>query len=206
MHRKPTQTFGHITFSKDGKVAKHLTRLSEDKQIQEMEALHKFLELFNTVFPERSITFLRQLEERDHDFIVDVAGQETEIQLTELVDRSFTFQMTQAEYDSGNWSHAVQKGYGELPWRIDPEKRDLALVELIERKISKSYSKSLVRPLWLIVFATFIYETEFSQGGKLRVSQGLQKARDYLSTETRNVFDAVWVTDLETRPVCVWSR
>ena len=135
MHRKPTQTFGHITFSKDGKVAKHLTRLSEDKPIQEMEALHKFLELFNTVFPERSITFLRQLEERDHDFIVDVAGQETEIQLTELVDRSFTFQMTQAEYDSGNWSHDVQKGYGELPWRIDPEKRDLALVELIVRKI-----------------------------------------------------------------------
>ena len=206
MHRKPTQTFGHIAFSKDGAVKRNLTRLSEVKALQEMEALNRFLELFNATYPDRGIRLIRQLDERGHDFMVAVGGQEIEIQLTELVDRSFTFPMTQEEYDSGHWSHAVQKGYGELPRRIDPEKRDLALVELVEGKVSKGYSKGLTRPLWLVVFATFLYETEYVQGGQLRISQGLQNARDYLSNETRNVFDEIWFTNLETRPICIWSR
>jgi len=160
MPRKPTQTFGHIAFSKDGKVSQHLTRLSEDKPQQEMEALQRFIRLFNESWAGRRIDFVRQLPERDHDFIVDVDGQETEIQLTELVDRSFTFPMTQEDYDCGNWSHCVQKAFGQLPWRVDPEKKDLALSEVIRGKLSKSYSKSSARPLWLVVFAAFIYETE----------------------------------------------
>lgn len=206
MPRKPTQTFGHIAFSKDGRVTQHLTRLSENKPQQEMEALQRFLDLFKASLTSRHIGLVRQLEERDHDFIVEVDGQETEIQLTELVDRTFTFRMTIEEYDSGKWSHCVQKASGEIPWRIDPEKRDRALSDVIAGKVSKNYSKNSMRPFWLVIFATFIYETESIQGGVPKVSQGLKKARDYLHTEKRNIFDAVWFCDLETRPIRVWPQ
>lgn len=152
------------------------------------------------------MNFVRQLTERDHDFIVEVDGVTTDIQLTELVDRSFTVPITAEEYDSGKWSHYVLKASGGIPWAIDPAKKDRALFEVIQRKISKNYAKSADRPLWLVVFATFIYETEYVVAGEPRISSGLQNARDYLRTEERNAFDAVWFCDLETRPVCVWSR
>jgi hypothetical protein len=206
LHRKPTQTFGDIAFSKDGKVTQHLTQLSEHKPTQELEALKNFIKLFNAIYPNRRITFIRQLEERNNDFIIKVDDKEIEIELSELVDRSFTVQMSQEEYDSGKWFHVVQKEYGKLPWRIDPGKRDNALTELIKGKISKGYSKSTIRPLWLIIFATFMYETEYSQGGEVNLSPGLLISRSYLQSETRNIFDEIWFTDLETRPVCVWSR
>jgi hypothetical protein len=206
MPRKPTQTFGHIAFSKDGSVTQHLTRLSEEKPTQELEALQKVLSLFNESWSGHHVSFVRQLTERDHDFIVDVDGKETDIQLTELVDRSFTFPITADEYNSGKWSHYVLKASGEIPWAIDPAKKDTALLEVIRRKLLKNYAKSTERPLWLVVFATFMYETEYMQAGELKISLGLQNARDYLRTETRNVFDAVWFCNLETRPICVWSR
>lgn len=206
MPRKPTQTFGHIAFSKDGRVTQHLTHLSEEKPTQELEALQTVLNLFNESWAGHHVSFVRQLTERDLDFIVEVDGKETDIQLTELVDRSFTFPITTEEYNSRKWNHYTQKAYGEIPWAIDLEKRDRALSEAIQKKVLKNYAKSSDRPLWLVVFATFIYETEYMQAGELRVSPGLQNARAYLRTETQNVFDAVWFCDLETRPVCVWSR
>jgi hypothetical protein len=206
MPRKPTQTFGHIAFSKDGRVKQHLTCLSEDKPTQEFEALQRIIEFFNTSWAGHQVSFVRQLAENDHDFIIEVNGQETDIQLTELVDRSFTFPITEEEYNSGKWRHYIAKASGEIPWAIDPEKKDCALSDVIRKKVSKNYSKSGGRPLWLLVFATFIYETEYVQAGQPKVSPGLQRARDYLCSEDRNVFDAVWFCDLETRPVCVWSR
>jgi hypothetical protein len=175
MPRKPTQTFGHIAFSKDGSVTQHLTRLSEEKPTQELEALQKVLSLFNESWSGHHVSFVRQLTERDHDFIVDVDGKETDIQLTELVDRSFTFPITADEYNSGKWSHYVLKASGEIPWAIDPAKKDTALLEVIRRKLLKNYAKSTERPLWLVVFATFMYETEYMQAGELKISLGLQK-------------------------------
>lgn len=206
MPRKPTQTLGHIAFSKDGAVTPHLTRLSEEKPIQELEALQKVLSLFNESRSGHHVSFVRQLAERDHDFTVEVDGKQTDIQLTELVDRSFTFPVTADEYNSGKWSHYVVKASGEIPWAIDPAKKETALLEVIRGKLLKNYAKSTERPLWLVVFATFMYETEYMQAGELKVSPGLQNARDYLRTEARNVFDAVWFCNLETRPICVWSR
>ena len=206
MPRKPTQTFGHISFSKDGRVSQHLTRLSEDKPKQEFEALQRIIHLFNESRLGPRVSFIRQLTERDHDFVVEVDGREIDVQLTELVDRSFTFQIPAEEYGSGKWHHYVLKASGEIPWAIDPEKRDRALSDVIRGKVLKNYSKSADRPLWLLVFATFMYETEYVQAGQPSASSGLQKARDYLRTEDRNVFDAIWFCDLETQPVCVWSR
>lgn len=206
MPRKPTQTFGHIAFSKDGRVTQHLTRLSEDKPIQELEALQRIIQLFNESWAGHQVSFVRQLEENDHDFIIEVDGQEMDVQLTELVDLSFTFKITEEEYNSGKWSHYILKASGEIPLAIDMEKKDRALSDVIRKKVSKNYSKSGGRPLWLLVFATFMYETEYVQASQPRVSPGLQIARDYLCGEGRNIFDAVWFCDLETRPVCVWSR
>lgn len=183
-----------------------MTRLSEDKPEQEFEALQRIIHLLNESWAGHRISFVRQLTERDHDFVVEVDGRETDVQLTELVNRSFTFPISADEYNSGKWNHYVLKVSGEIPWAIDPAKRDRALRDVIRGKVLKNYSKSDDRPLWLLVFATFMYETEYVQAGHPRVSVGVQNARDYLRTEDRNVFDAIWFCDLETRPVCVWSR
>lgn len=206
MPRKPTQTFGHIAFSKDGQVTQALTRLSEDKPIQEFEALQKCIQLFNECWAGHQVSFVQQLPENDHDFIVSVDGKETDVQLTEMVDRSFTFPITEKEYNAGKWSQYILKASGEIPLAIDPEKKNRALSDAILNKVSKNYSRNEGRPLWLVVFATFIYETEYVEAGQRRVSPGLQAARNYLCGEEHNVFDAVWFCDLETSPVCVWSR
>ena len=50
-----------------------------------------FVDGFNECHVPRQITNVRKLPENDHDFEVNVNGRDTFIQLTELVDRSFTF-------------------------------------------------------------------------------------------------------------------
>lgn len=107
--KKPTQTFGEMSFSKAGKVTQHLYRLSDVKPVQEKEAIERFVEIFNASMPERQLSNARQLPENDHDFLLETAGSDIHIQLTELVNRSFTFAMSQEEYDSCKWTVAVQK-------------------------------------------------------------------------------------------------
>ncbi len=39
MPKKPTSPYGYISFSKDGKVQKHISTLSQDKTIQEKQVV-----------------------------------------------------------------------------------------------------------------------------------------------------------------------
>lgn len=204
MPKKPTHTFGTINFSKDGKVRADFHRLSDDKPVQESEAFARFVETYNSSKSGGTLTVVRQLEESGQDFVASEFGIEIIIQLTELVDRTFTFEMTQEEYDSGKWPSAVLRASGERPWRIDQELKDSALVNLIDAKINKHYSKAKGSFLWLVVFATNHYETEHMEGGVLRTSEALSRARRHLASIDSLVFDKIWFTNLLTRPVRVW--
>jgi hypothetical protein len=203
--RKPTRPFGWIVFSKDGGVSKEMRQLSGVKESQELEAAVHFVDAFNTLATGRTISDLRQLEQDAHDFSARVGEAPLQIQLTELVDRSFTFEMSDAEYDSGRFSEAIQLGYGQRPHRIDPELRDQALWALISKKLSKSYSAPSQAELWLLVFTTNVsYMMEYVNAGVPKVSRALQHARDQLASIGAKPFVEVWFTNLQTRPVKVW--
>lgn len=168
--------------------------------------IERFVELHNFSNREFPISNIQQLAERDHDFVADSAIGKVQIQLTELVEISFTFPMSQEEYDLGEWSESIQKRYGERPFRIDREKRDRALGELIEKKLDKNYSTNPSLPLWLIVFSTFTYSTEYYENGHLQSSEALRFARTIIDNRTQIAFDQIWFTDLICRPVEIWRK
>ncbi|WP_050030817.1 hypothetical protein [Verrucomicrobium sp. BvORR034] len=206
MPKKPTTPFGHIAFAKDGRIRREISQLSDDKATQETEAATRFVHKFNEAFPSRQITELTQLPENDHDFSAFVAGSRVHLQLTELVDRTYTFAMSEQEYRAGKWACAVHDKSGGIPRRIDEEVRDQALGNVIKAKLAKQYAKPSGSSLWLVVFTTVQYLTEYMSEGRLQVSNGLQLARQSLSMTSAHPFAEIWFTDLQTRPVSVWPH
>jgi hypothetical protein len=112
--------------------------------------------------------------------------------------------MAEEEYKSGKWTQAVHSGSSNIPSRIDEELRDQALTDVITKKVKKSYARTPGLPTWLVVFSTTHYLTEYVQYGEIQTSEALRRARDYLSACSRSVFQEVWFTDLQTRPIEVW--
>lgn len=205
MPKKPSSPFGHISFAKTGAVRSHITSLSSDKPEQELQAAHRFVELHNAAYPLDQLTSLEQLPENDHDFRATKGNLPVTIQLTELVDREYTAPMSQQEYDGTKWLAAVQKSNGEIPWRVDVQKRDMALSNLINKKASHYAPSSTA--LWLVVFTTDAgYLTEYQQNGRAVQSTALQNARSNLSESARQLFSEIWFTNLKTRPILVWAR
>lgn len=203
--KKPTEPFGYISFSKSGKVEKHMERLSLDKPIQERQVADIFVAAYNESFPRTPFKECRPLPENDHDFVLVGQNSEIDLQITELVSRAYTFEMTQEEYDRCAWKVATLKEYGGLPWRVDTEKRDAALYMQIAKKQDKRYAKSTCRKLWLLVFTTdVLYETEYVSAGTLRTSAALSQAREKLKKQDNVAFENIWFTNLQTRPVLVW--
>jgi hypothetical protein len=202
--QKPTQPFGYTAFSKTGKVSRVDYRLSSEKELQEKQAIDRFIEVYNICFPDLIITDVQQLPENDHDFNVKIGNKSTIIQLTELVDRTFTFPLTEDEYKHKIWDAYIQKGFGEILWGIDIRKQNDALTDLIKLKLSKNYGANSDEDIWLVIFSTFIYEAESSQNGKKIVSEGLKKARQFLEQTDSVVFSKIWYSNLITIPVLIW--
>lgn len=205
MPKKPTEPFGYIDFSKSGQVDKHMELLSSDKPLQEQQVAQVFFAAYNEAHPEAPFKECRPLPENDHDFVLVGHDKEVDLQITELVSRAYTFEMTREEYDRRAWKVATTKEYGGIPWRIDTEKRDAALYVQINKKQSKHYAKSAGRDLWLLVFTTdVLYETEYYSGGQLQTSPALNLARNNLNKQERHAFERIWLSNLQTRPVLVW--
>lgn len=203
--RKPTRPFGRIAFAKDGRVSKEMRQLSAVKESQELEAATFFVESFNALQAGREIADLRQLEQDAHDFSACVGESPLQIQLTELGDRSYTFEMSDEEYNSGRFKEAIQLEYGKRPLRVNPELHDRALWATISKKLAKSYSAPSHGELWLLIFTTNVsYMMEYVNAGVPAVSLALQHARDQLASEGARPFAEVWFTNLQTRPVRVW--
>jgi len=203
--KKPTQPFGHIAFHKSGQVERKLFQLSDVKKSQEGQALEQFIQAFNARGDNGRITHYSHLPDNDQDFIINLDGSAVYVQLTELVDRSFTFPMSLHEYNRSLWTEAMLKESGQIPWRIDVDKKNAALKELIRGKIEKHYAKSDEVILWLVVFTTCSnYWLEMYDKGVLSISESLRQAREYLRGLTNLIFDEVWFTDMQTRPVQIW--
>lgn len=201
---KPTQPFGTINFGKDGSVKPSFDRLSNEKERQELGAMERFVAQFNEGEASRLMRICEQLPPPDNDFLVELAGKEVEVELTELVDRSFLKAMTVEEYHAARWTKAVLKFPGELPLRIDHDEWDNALTESIRSKVGRAYATNPNRPLWLVVFSTYPYETESVSAGEPQRSEGLCRARRYLAQPNRIPFAEIWFYNLLTRPVRVW--
>ena len=202
MPEKPTSPYGYIAFAADGSVKKEMFQLSSGKEAQESGALKTFVAGFNRLGGEQ-ISDLEPLPECGHDAKARVAGRCVTLQLTELVDREFTFQISREEYDADRFQHFIAKAHGEIPWRLDIEKKNQALADLIQKKIDKYYAPE--PELWLVVFTVCpMYETEYAEAGVVKISEALRRAREVVSTARSCPFSEVWFTDLITRPVRVW--
>jgi hypothetical protein len=182
-----------------------MEQLSGVKEVQELQVATKFVEALNGLGLGPEITDLRPLGQFGHDAAALVAGVPLEIQLTELVDRTYIFEMTAEEYGAGKFIEAVQLSHGARPHRIDPVLRDEALWRVIEKKLNKSYTTPRVGSLWLLVFSTnVLYSTEYVEAGVPTVSIGLKLARTKLAASGSGPFAEVWFSNLQTRPVRVW--
>lgn len=205
--RKPTESYGYIVFSKNGKVNKKMAKLSHDKEKQEVGVIEHFLKTLSKKCSDFNITGYEQLPEADQDFIIHSAESEIYVQVTEIVEREYAFPISKAEYNSGRFSHFIQKKSGEIPWAVDTERRDNSIKKAIERKIEKYYAKSNHQILWLLIFCTSSYiMTEYWEGGKKRQSIALTLARKYLRTLDQIIFNQIWYTNLMTNPVRIWPE
>lgn len=188
MPKKPTQPFSNIVFRANGTVARNVYRLPDDKEEQERTAFRWFVDLFNGTDQGCRIENVEPLPQDDHDFLVSVDGQVVEVQLTELAPR---------EYRQG--PPPALPG----PSTVDHAAADVALRNVIERKVSKRYARG-ARSLWLVVFATEPYTLRYGVNGAMHVTRALPEAWQYLDTVENLVFDQIWFTDLQSRPVRVW--
>jgi len=202
MPRKPTDPFGHIAFSKNGTVKKVMKKLSENKEQQEAGAINIFLEFMKTTRPELKINIDHKLPETDHDFLLKSTNGPITVQLTELVERDFTFQKSKDKYNKGEHREYIHNAYGHMPWVVDNELRDSALARAIETKVKKNYAKGMSEILWLVIFSTSsLLQTEWYEGGQRRESKALLAVRGYIANLQDFIFDEVWFTNLETKPI-----
>lgn len=205
MPKKPTEPYGWIKFSKDGKVEKDIRILSQDKQLQEEEVTKLFIKSFNRQSGDRKIINYKKLPEHSQDFLLSTKSNEIYLQVTEIVEREFTSPMTQEEYDYGDWKNAYLKKSGEIPWKLDKKKMEKALFHTINKKIDQRYFKVEGKELWLLVFTTFtLYETKYVYQKEYYDSNALILARNKLSKIHDLVFDEIWFTNLLTNAVQVW--
>ena len=181
MPKKPTQPFGTINFSKDGKVRPDIRQLSEDRVEQEKGVIDIIAEHFGRMG--HPITDIKQLPESDHDFEATCEGNPVIIQLTELVSRDF---------------------HDPVTFLLDTEAEAAALSKVISGKLDKHYAKPKGPGFWLVIFSTYLYATEYWQGGVKKISPGLVNVRGLLAERNDNPFDEIWFSDLITNPVRIF--
>ncbi len=205
--RKPTETFGYINFGKNGAVRKQMFTLSSQKEEQETEAVQYFVNGINDAQLGFQINKINKLPENDQDFRLETSIGPIMVQLTELVERDFTIEISRDEYNSSRYNQFIVKNSGQIPWAVDTDLRDSALVRIIKKKINKGYTKADTEILWLVIFSTSLcFMTEYYEGGKLKKTNALLFAQQYLSTFPNCIFDQIWFTNLQTRSVLVWPK
>ncbi len=205
--KKPTSPFGYISFAPDGKVTKHSFQLPDTKEAQEEGVIQSFISRYSSDLDNLTIHDYAQLPEADQDFLLDTSEGDITVQVTELVEREFAFQITKEEYDSGKHSTYLSNGAGQIPLAVDDHKRDMSLTKAIKKKVEKRYSKARDETLWLLIFSTSpSLITVYSQGGETKTSKAYENAVDYVSKQKECVFDAIWFYNMVSRPVRIWPR
>lgn len=205
MHKKPTDTFGGVIFSKDGKVHQESAKLPNDKQHQEKAVIELFIERYNKLQMHQIETDYVDLEESNHDFEIVTNGKTVIVQVTEFVERDYEIDKG-AEPTPGAREGIIRFKVGSPDQQeVDIFKRNRALKTAIERKVEKSYAKPK-HEFWLLVFTTdtgFFPETADAEFEEVRAP--LEYARDYLKS-THSVFDQIWFINIyKGRPLLVWG-
>lgn len=194
--RKPTDSYGTLVFGKDGRVRRRISKLPDVKEEQEHTAIQMFADLLRQRHG-RHLLEIRQLDEANQDFAATEGGRALDLQLTELVKREF------AQPHSGAKFPILFLPDGQA-FEIDEAAEAEALLKLVQKKIAKGYSRRIGAGLWLVVFSTCPYHLEYSKDGEDGVTEALARVRSWLERIEGLVFDEVWFTDLQTRPVKVW--
>ncbi len=202
MPKKPTQPFGHIAFSKSGKVTKHQFELPDDKSGQELAAIRHFArKRIADLLPEQIV----RLPENDNDFEIKLTdGSSIIVELTELVRRDYMERVSQQDYDKGRFRYVASDASGAI-WRVDDERKGLVLGEKIVSKLR--YPKPQGKLFWLLIWTI---ESEFRyfwhEGGKSYENEAVHRARAKIVEIQKFPFDEVWVTNLELNPHRIWPH
>jgi hypothetical protein len=208
-HKKPTTPAFRVAFSADGKIRRQSLTLSTRKPVQEMQAISEFARLLNEA-GDRSVSSVEPLEEADHDSLAVVDGQKVVLQLAELVSRQWLRDHSPPGQKMGVIEISLS-GDDTQHRQVDIEAQDDALRSLIAGKLAKHYAKPQGCGMWLVIFTTSTYRTEYGKDGRTVISRGLKRARDFLVEASRMpdsgmVFDEIWFTNLRSKPVTVWPR
>ncbi|HRE61827.1 MAG TPA: hypothetical protein PL096_12035 [Micropepsaceae bacterium] len=206
MPRKPTTTYGHIAFSKSGKVRKHTYRLSDDKRKQEEEVANQFCKSLGSR-REENIKY-RMLDERDHDFLLLGNNYNVFVQITEIAQREYLTPLDHHAYLLG------QSGFTEFyvgedgkMSGVDSHKRDSMIRQRIADKCAKNYAKPTGNELWLLIFSSDSMLSPVVYQTKTRIElPSLLAARSFCALKGCEPFDQIWFMALGLPPNKIWPH
>ena len=203
MPRKPTEPYGHIAFGKDGKVRKVIRILPEVKSEQEIEVGAHFASGLEKITDCQYET--EPCNEDDHDFWLRAEDKNILVQATEIVSRDYLRPLSVNDYRNGNhrFTNFVQKSPDEI-YGVDLVARDNLLVDRLNAKIEKHYSKPQ-DPFWLLIWTVCSdFHCFWIEGGKSQVSPGVRLVREYIEGKGAGPFDEVWFLQLDLKPNRIW--
>lgn len=205
MPKKPTDVFGALVFSKDGKVHREIRRLPDDKRCQEMAVIELFIERYNQSQKVQIERDYVELEESNHDFQITTNGNTVIVQLTEIVERDYVIDKGAARTPDAKEGIIRFKVGATRQQEVDISKRNRALETAITRKVQKRYAKPN-HEFWLLVFTTDTgFFPEIADAAFEEVKAPLEYARGYLES-VDTVFDQVWFINLyQGMPLLVWD-
>lgn len=203
MPNKPTEPYGFISFSKNGKVRKLTSMLPPDKANQEFIVGELFVKYIQEELGEKLDIY--SCEERDHDFRMKSDDIEIIVQETEVVSRDYIREISRDSYDRGDsgFQNFVLGANNDF-YGVDVNAKEAVLLDRIKKKISKCYSKEK-SPLWLLIWTVCSdFHPFYITGGEKVLSKGVIEARKYLSNFGAEPFDEVWFMNVQTRPSRIW--
>ena len=91
-----TDPFGHIAFSKDGRVRKHVEQLSSYQSEREPDVANRFAEGLSKVSGATYVA--KPCEQNDHDFWLSGQGQTILVQATSIMARDYLRPISKDDY------------------------------------------------------------------------------------------------------------
>lgn len=203
MPRKPTEEFGHIRFGKSGSVSKEMSRLSNRKDEQEAEIGTRFAKALTQ---ELGITVTSEpLPERGHDVQLKVGHQGVELQLTEIVRRDYSTEVSRNEAGRNPLATTSMPQADGSFLEFDDERLADIFVLKIAAKLKKHYQVPTQNRLWLCIWDTDPYTNPtYHRAGVRTESEAMQRARTYCTVNPPWPFDEIWYFSPEVPPQRIW--
>jgi len=180
-------------------------QLSEVKELQEREVAEEFVSRLLRIREFFEVHKIKNLKETDYDFLLDTSVGNISLQITEVVEREFAFQITKEEYDSEKFKFTMLKENGKIPWAIDMERLNNSICRAIEKKIGRHYAKTHGEILWLLVFTTssclHLIDWGKRDSEAKSIFETIQNIHDEIE---KSPFDEIWFLKLLFNPILIW--